>query len=151
MSPLKNIDDCFERGLLRKVEPSRTKSEQSLLQARDWLSEAEKNLEAEALRSAISSSYLAVFHSDRAVLFRDGVREKSHYCIGLYLQKYVEDGTLEEEWPMLFDRIRSIRHADQYSFQAKPLEEVVQAGIGLAERFIERMERLLREMKQEST
>ena len=113
---MKNIDDCFERGLLRKVEPSQTKSEQSLLQAGEWLSEAEKNLEAEALRSAISSAYLAVFHSARAVLFRDGVREKSHYCIGLYLQRYVEDGILEEDWPMLFDRIRSVRHADQYSF-----------------------------------
>jgi uncharacterized protein (UPF0332 family) len=106
--------------MLRKVEPSRTKSEQSLLQARDWLSEAEKNLEAEALRSAISSAYLAVFHSARALLFRDGVREKSHYCIGLYLQKYVVEGTLEEE---------------------------VQEGIDLAERFIERMEKLLRETK----
>ncbi|MDD4446734.1 MAG: HEPN domain-containing protein [Methanothrix sp.] len=53
------------------------------------------------MRSAISSAYLAVFHSARAVLFRDGVREKSHYCIGLYLQRYVEDGTLEEDWPML--------------------------------------------------
>lgn len=111
MSPLKNIDDCFERGLLRKVEPSRTKSERSLLQARDWLYEAEKNLEAEAYRSALSTAYLAVFHSARAVLFRDGVREKSHYCIGLYLQRYVEENALEAEWPMLFDRIRSVRHA----------------------------------------
>ena len=129
------------------MEPSLTKSEQSLLQARDWLSEAEKNLEAEALRSAISSAYLAVFHSARAVLFRDGVREKSHYCIGLYLQRYVEDGTLEEDWPMLFDRIRSVRHADQYSFMALPTEEEVQASIDLAERFIERMERLLKETR----
>ena len=94
------------------------------------------------------SVYLAVIHSVRAVLFRDGVREKSHYCIGLYLQKYVEEGTLEEEWPMLFDRIRSVRHADQYSFMAKPSEEEVQSGIDLAERFIERMERLLRETKE---
>ena len=127
------------------MEPSLSKSEQSMLQARDWLSEAEKNLEAEALRSAISSAYLAVFHSARAVLFRDGVREKSHYCIGLYLQRYVEDGILEEDWPMLFDRIRSVRHADQYSFMALPTEEEVQASIDLAERFIERMERLLKE------
>ena len=144
---MKSIDDCFERGLLRKVEPSRTKGDQSLLQAGDWLSEAEKNLEAGALRSAVSSAYMAVFHSARAVLFRDGVREKSHYCIGLYLQKYVEEGALEEEWPMLFDRIRSIRHADQYSFMAKPTEEEVQEEIDLAQRFIERMERLLREAK----
>ena len=129
------------------MEPSLTKSEQSMLQARDWLSEAEKNLEAEALRSAISSAYLAVFHSARAVLFRDGVREKSHYCIGLYLQRYVEDGILEVDWPMLFDRIRSVRHADQYSFMALPTEEEVQASIDLAERFIERMERLLKETR----
>jgi uncharacterized protein (UPF0332 family) len=147
VSPLKNIEDCFERGLLRKVEPSRSKSEQSMLQAGEWLSEAEKNLEAEAYRSALSSAYMAVFHSARAVLFRDGVREKSHYCIGLYLQRYVEDSTLEEDWPMLFDRIRSVRHADQYSFMALPTVEEVQAGIDLAERFIERMERLLRETK----
>ena len=145
---MKSIDDCFERGLLRKVEPSLTKGEQSLIQSRDWLSEAEKNLEAEAYRSALSSAYLAIFHSVRAVLFRDGVREKSHYCIGLYLQKFVEKGTLEEEWPMLFDRIRSIRHADQYSFQAKPAAEEVQAGIDLAKRFIERMEGLLEETKE---
>ncbi|VVB70181.1 HEPN domain protein [uncultured archaeon] len=80
---MKNIDDCFLRGLLRKVEPSRTKSEQSLLQARDWLYEARKNLDAEAYRSALSSAYLAIFHSARAVLFRDGIREKSHDCVGL--------------------------------------------------------------------
>jgi uncharacterized protein (UPF0332 family) len=144
---LKTIDDCFELGLLRKVESSQAKSEQSLLQARDWLSEAEKNLESEAYRSALSSAYLVVFHSARAVLFRDGVREKSHYCIGLYLQRYVEKGALEVEWPMLFDRIRSIRHAEQYSFQAKPTAEEVQAGIDLAGRFMERMERLLRETR----
>ncbi len=144
---MKNIDDCFERGLLRKVEPSRIKSEQSLHQAREWLSEAEKNLEADAYRSALSSAYLAVFHSARAVLFRDGVREKSHYCIGLYLQRYVEEGALEEDWPMLFDRMRSVRHADQYSFQSRPTDEEVSAGLDLAERFINRMERLLRDTR----
>jgi len=144
---LKNIDDCFERGLLRKVEPSRIKSEQSLLQAREWLLEAEKNLEVEAYRSALSSAYLAVFHSARAILFRDGVREKSHYCVGLYLQKYVEEGALEEEWPMLFDRIRSVRHADQYSFQARPTDGEARSGIDLAERFINRMEQMLRDTR----
>ncbi len=104
-------------------------------------------MEAGAWRSAVSSAYLAVFHAARAVLFRDGVREKSHYCIGLYLQRYVEEGSLEEDWPMLFDRIRSVRHADQYSFMAKPTEEEVQAGIDLAEKFIERMEKLLNETR----
>jgi uncharacterized protein (UPF0332 family) len=58
------------------------------------------------MRSAISSAYPAVFHSALSVLFPDVVREKSQYCIGLYLQKYAEGGALEGEWPILFDRIR---------------------------------------------
>ncbi len=74
---MKSIDECFERDLLRKVEPSRTKSQQSLRLAADWLREAEANFEAEAYRSALSSAYLSVFHSARAVLFRDGVRERA--------------------------------------------------------------------------
>jgi uncharacterized protein (UPF0332 family) len=101
VSLLKSIDECFERGLLRKVEPSRIKSQQSLRLAMDWLREAETNFEAKAYRSALSSAYLAVFHSARAVIFRDGVREKSHYCIGFYLQSYVGSDELEEDWPML--------------------------------------------------
>ena len=145
---MKSVDECFERGFLRKVDPSRIKSQQSLRLARDWLSEAEANFEAETYRSALSSAYLAVFHSARAVLFRDGVREKSHYCIGLYLQTYVENDELEEEWPMLFDRIRSVRHADQYSFQAKPTDEEVISGLHLADSFINRMELLLSETEK---
>jgi hypothetical protein len=43
---------------------------------------------------------------------------------------------VEEDWPMLFDRMRSVRHADQYSFQPRPAEEEVRAGLELAERFI---------------
>jgi uncharacterized protein (UPF0332 family) len=149
VNPLKTVDDCFERGLLRRVEPSHAKADQSLFQAREWLSEAEASFKAGAYRSALSSSYMAVFHSARAILLRDGVREKSHYCTGVYIQKYVEEGFLEEDWPMLFDRMRSVRHADQYSFQPRPAEEEVKAGLELAERFIDRMARLLEESHSE--
>jgi uncharacterized protein (UPF0332 family) len=140
---LSNIDNCFEQDLLRRVEPSTIKSAQSLSQAREWLSEAKKNLGSGAHRSALASIYLAIFHSARAVLFRDGIREKSHYCVGVYLEKYVKEGLLEEEWPMLFDRMRSVRHADQYSFQTCPTREEIESGIALAESFIKRMEHLL--------
>jgi uncharacterized protein (UPF0332 family) len=92
------MEDCFRKGLLRRVEPSLTKSKDSVTEAREWLSEAMKNKASEAYKSAISSLYLAIFHSARAVLFRDGVREKSHYCVGVYLEKYVDEGVLEEDW-----------------------------------------------------
>ena len=142
---MNNIEDCFRKGLLRRVEPSLTKSKESISEAREWLSEARKNMAAEAYKSAISSLYLAIFHSARAVLFRDGVREKSHYCVGVYLGKYVEQGVLEEDWVLIFDRMRSVRHTDQYSFQVHPSKEEVESGIDIAGKFVNRIETLLSE------
>ena len=140
-----NPDDCFRKGLLRNVEPSSGKSKESVSEAREWLSEAKKNMAAGAFKSAISSLYLALFHSAREVLFRDGVREKSHYCIGIYLGKYVEQRVLEKDWVLIFDRIRSLRHTDQYSLRIHPTKEEVESGIGIAGDFIDRMEKLLNE------
>lgn len=143
---MNKMEDCFRKGLLRRVEPSLTKSKDSITEAREWLSEAMKNKASEAYKSAISSLYLAIFHSARAVLFRDGVREKSHYCVGVYLEKYVDEGVLEEDWVLIFDRIRSVRHTDQYSFQTHPSKEEVDSGIDIARKFVDRMEKLLEEV-----
>lgn len=142
---MNNIEDCFRQGLLRRVEPSLTKSKESIAEAMEWLSEAKKNVVVEAYKSAISSLYLAIFHSARAVLFRDGVREKSHYCVGIYLGKYVEQGVLEEDRVLIIDRMRSVRHTDQYSFQMHPSKEEVESGIDISGKFVNRMEKLLNE------
>ncbi|RLI81696.1 hypothetical protein DRP07_06850 [Archaeoglobales archaeon] len=103
---------CFKKGLLRYAEPSKEKSQESIKLAKEWLNEAIINFESGALRSALASAYLAVFHFARAILFRDGVREKSHYCVGVYLEKYVRQNLLEGKWIAFFDGIRSIRHGN---------------------------------------
>ena len=105
-----DFEDCVRKRLLRRVTPSADKARQSMKRAEKWLKEAEKNLNNE-----LYSSYLAMFHSARAVLLRDGRREKSHFCIARYLEEmYVKKGKLEREWIDLLDRLREMRHADQY-------------------------------------
>lgn len=125
---MNELDRCFKKGLLRKVEPSRTKSKQSLNEATKWLKETTTNLESGAYNSAQLSVYLVFFHSARAVLFRDGIREKSHYCLGIYLDlAYHKKGLLEEEYILLFNRMRTARHQQQYSFHTKPtMEELIE-------------------------
>jgi uncharacterized protein (UPF0332 family) len=137
------LDDCYARGLLRTVAPSEEKARASLARAREWLTEAKKSLGAGAVRSALSAVYMGYFHAARAVLFRDGVREKSHYCIGVYLDKYGEKGQLEEEWVALFDRYRKLREADQYDFGSRPTAQEAGSAIEGAGRFVARMEKLL--------
>ena len=144
MIHLTRLDECYERGLLRKVTPSNDKAMQSLAQAREWVTEAGYDCDADALRSALMAAYMGYFHAARAVLFRDGVREKSHYCIGVYLESYREQGLLEDEWVLQFDHMRGMRQNDQYSLDARPTVQEVRQAVVDAGEFIERLERLMK-------
>ncbi len=140
-----SLEECYAKDLLRRVEPSPAKAKRSLDQSRAWHEEAEKAQAAGAYRSALISSYNAFFHAARAILYRDGLREKSHICVELYLGSYVARGALEPAWIAQFSRMRSARHADQYSFSAAPSREEVESAVQGSQAFIARMERLLAE------
>lgn len=141
-----DFEDCVRKGLLRRVTPSADKAKLSMKRAERWLEEAEKSLNNELYDSCLISSYLAMFHSARAVLFRDGWREKSHFCIARYLEEmYVKKGKLEREWIDLFDRLRETRHADQYDVSYFATREEAESALNIAFEFVERMEKLLDE------
>jgi len=138
------LEECYERGLLRKVGASFDKALLSIAQAREWVTEAGYDCDAGAPRSAIMAAYMGYFHAARALLFRDGVREKSHYCIGVYLESYCENGLLEDEWVLRFDHMRGLRQNDQYSLDARPTVLEIQQALAEAEKFIDRMEQLVK-------
>jgi uncharacterized protein (UPF0332 family) len=60
------------KGLLRRVTPSKEKALLSMKKAERWLDEAEKNLNSDSYDSCLISSYLAMFHAARSILFKDG-------------------------------------------------------------------------------
>lgn len=131
--------ECFGRGLLRHIKASAQKGAMSLKKSRAVLDEAQKNLDSEAYNSCVYSSYLAMFHSARAILFRDGVREKSHFCIARYLERYVESKHIEQKWIDLLDRIRDVRHAGQYDLAYSSTGEEAESCLRVARDFVERM------------
>lgn len=89
--------------------------------------------------------YFSWFHAGRSVLFADGIREKSHYCLEQYLGTYVSAGRLDARWLSLFSRMRKRREDSQYSFSPAPLPDEIESLLGLTEQFIDRMERLVSE------
>jgi len=141
---LTRLDECYERGLLRKVAASNDKAMQSLAQAREWVTEAGYDCDAGSLRSALMAAYMGYFHTARAILYRDGIREKSHYCIGVYLESYREKGLLEDEWVLQFDHMRGLRQNDQYGLDARPTVQEVRQAQADAGKFIDRMEQLMK-------
>jgi len=141
-----DFEDCVKEGLLRRVTPSVDKAKLSMKRAEKWIEEAEKSLNNGLYDSCLIASYLAMFHSARAVLFRDGWREKSHFCIARYLEEmYVKNGKLEREWVDLLDRLRETRHADQYDVSYFATREEAEVSLSIAFEFVERMEKLLKE------
>jgi len=131
--------------MLRRVAPSMEKANGSLNLAASYLDEAQQVAGLGARRISLTGAYMAWFHAARAVLFRDGIREKSHYCIELYLNHYAQSGDLEEEWVLMFSRMRTQRHESQYSFGPAPTTTEVLAAVEHAGQFIERIRRLLSE------
>ncbi len=131
--------------MLRRVAPSVEKANESLNLAASYLDEARQVAGLGARRISLTGAYMAWFHAARAVLFRDGIREKSHYCIELYLNYYAQSGDLEEEWVLMFSRMRTQRHESQYSFGPAPTAAEVLAAVEHAGQFIERIRRLLAE------
>lgn len=85
-----------------------------------------------------------MFHSARSLLFLDGYREKSHYCIARYLEeKYVRSGMLESKWVELLDHYRDLRHDDQYSTTFFATIDEAESALKTAKDFFDRMKILL--------
>lgn len=136
--------ECLRKGLLRKIPSSNRKAKQSIETAHKWLEEAEKNLLNESLNSCLLSSYLAMFHSARAILWRDGFREKSHACIGRYLEAvYVKKGLLKQKWVDLLDYYRDLRHNDSYNVSFYTTKEECEEALKTSKEFVDALNILL--------
>lgn len=121
------------------------KARQSLALARAYLDEARQSGAIGTTRLAMNGLYFAWFHAGRSILFRDGIREKSHYCLEQYLSTYVSSGKLDTRWLSLFGRMRKKREESQYSFSPAPLSDEINTVLDLTEQFIDLMENLVSE------
>jgi len=135
----------LDLGLLRKIPASEKKAAESMKTADSWIMEAENNLKSKAFRSCILSSYLAMFHSARAVLFINGFREKSHFAVARFLEDfYVKRNLLEKKWVDVLDHYRETRHDDQYSTSFITTEDEAREALNSAKEFVRRMRKLLK-------
>jgi len=139
-----NYKDCVKEGLLRKIPPSNEKANKSIEKAERWLMEAQNTLAGGYCDSSVLASYMAMFHSARAILFFDGWREKSHACIARYLEElYVKTGRLEKKWVELLDHHREIRHNEQYDLSFSSTQKEAEEALKSASDFLEIMKKLL--------
>ncbi len=142
---LEEVERCFEERKLRKTRPDFIKSKKSLESAEACLKEAEINLKNRALISGLVMAYASMFHAARAVLYRDGVQEKSHHCLIKYMnEKYARKGKFPLHLINAMEAYKEERHDALYGFESEEIgEEEIKEAVEVAREIIEACKKLL--------
>src|SRR3989344_3096586 len=139
---IRNAEDCFRFRLLRKINPDKEKTKRSLEISDIKLEEARKALNLKIFEYVILGSYMAMFHSARALLYKDGIQEKSHFALFIYLkEKY------KEQIPInilnLLNIHRTERHEAMYGLEYRPTEEDALTAVEDAKIFVKEVKKAI--------
>lgn len=138
-----NVKECLERGLLKNDKPSIEKAKKSIEIALSKLDKSRELIKLEIMDMSQINCYSAMFHSARALLFRDGFKERSHYAIYVYLREKYSDSIelkfLNELNVLRLDRHEIFYGLDEITFDKEDIKKTIK----LCEEFIENVKRLL--------
>jgi len=134
------LDDCFRRGLLKRITPDMENARRSIELSASNIEDAGENLRIHRYRVVIVSSYTAMFHAARALLFKDGIKERSHECVPKYLkEKYKDMG----RYANVLDTYRRFRHSAIYGLDVVLDEDEARTAIDSAKEFLDIVESII--------
>ncbi|MEF3245623.1 MAG: HEPN domain-containing protein [Caldisericaceae bacterium] len=91
------MKDCYEKELLRVFKFDRSVVKKEISNAKRHLTNAKKCVKDEMYDLVVVSVYTSMFHAARAILYRDGFKERSHICLIEYIR---------EKYPKLNDFLK---------------------------------------------
>lgn len=137
-----NTEDCFKKRMLRRIPRDIKKAERSLEISENKLKIAEESFKKELFGPSLIYSYMSMFHSARALLYKDGVQEKSHICLVLYIKEFYS----KKIPPYLInslDTFRKERHETLYGLDFIETKDDAELGVHDAEIFLETIKKIL--------
>jgi uncharacterized protein (UPF0332 family) len=128
-------------------EHIRTYARLRLDNAREELETARENIARGHFRAAVSRAYYAVFYMASAALFSQSVQRAKHAGVESAFSQYlVKPGYIEPEFSQLYQRARRQREEADYAEEPDINEITARQTLADAERFVDRLERFLREI-----
>lgn len=136
-------DDCFKKRLLRRTKPDLLKVTKALEMAELKNERARELFESDFFEESIVSSYTSMFQAARALLFKDGVVEKSHACVIAYLREHYSS-KLGQNMINWLDTYRLERHESFYGLEKSTIDEdEAKDALGKSEKFLETVQQIL--------
>ncbi len=138
------LKDCFEKGLLRRVPKNPDIVRNTMEMAESDLVEAQTTYSSGSHVWAVVQAYTSMLNCARAILFFNGIKEKSHFCTVEYLRAnyYRDYGDLIDK----LDTLRRERHLSLYDSRDHVTSEKVQERIEWCKDFFEKTKEILKKM-----
>jgi len=138
------VADCLREGLLKKSAPFLEAVQKSLDAAEKYLKKAEADLGIKNYEMVIVQAYTAMFHAGRALLFKDGFKERSHLCIIAYLkEQYADKALLDPKYVHILDAYRELRHTAIYALEYSAKEDDAKTALASAKEFVTQIKKLI--------
>ena len=110
------FDDCLRNKRIWRFSEAGALMPKELDAAENDFAEARGSLSRGNYKWATIQCYYSMFHSARALLYAEGYRERSHYCLIVALRAlYVEKGRLEVRLVEALQRAKSLREEADYN------------------------------------
>lgn len=146
------FQDCLDKRLLRKDKPDKQKAFRAFEIAGQRLLDAEISFEAKIYSATILLSYAAMFHASRALLFKDGFTEKSHYCLIEFIkEKYIQKGLINQKFAYLLNNAREERHEVLYGLEKTETKENAEQVLKTAKEYLQEASKIIKKNDKQAT
>lgn len=137
------IEDCYKKRLLRVDKPDKLKTKKALEMATLKIQRAAELLDSGFHEEAIVTSYTSMFHAARALLFKDGVIERSHACAIAYLSKEYNQ-SLGHNHISWIDTYRLERHESFYGLESFGIDKSEsEDALNKSKKFLESIKKII--------
>jgi len=135
-------DDCLKKGRIKPFSRGKALAGKELETAESDHESGMKSLSQKNYKWATIQAYYSMFHTARALLYARNLKEHSHTCLILAIEKlYVNNGKIREEHIESLREAKGLREdADYYSRWSKESSEKL---LKSAEAFIKESRKLL--------
>ena len=127
---------CIENKKIITFAKGKNLVRKEISVAQSDLFDAKAGYENERYKWSTIQAYYAMFHAARALIYSEGYREKSHYCLAVALRAlFVDKNTMNAQSVRDFLNAMNLREAADY--ESNFSQAGAKAVIASAEKFIE--------------
>jgi len=129
-----NLQDCFDKGYLKKIDPDIELSEKELKESEYDLKSAQTAFDNQDYKWCIVKCYYSMFHAAKFLLYKIGYKEKRHVAVIIVLEELNKEGKLESQY--VHDYKAAMVSREEADYQYSYSEDTAKYDLQIAKEFL---------------